>query len=344
MMKTPAISAVLCILLLLTLCFAVPDGQVLWEAADALYTGNELSALSFQAFPFGTGLAASALLAFVCSFLLSRQRVSLYKALVWFACAMALGILLARLLYCVVDPAYYNPKWFSRLAVLRLWDGGMAMTGAIAGILLAGKLIPDGLRLIPVAAPIFIAGARFSEAFTQLGYGPSVYFEGLLTRQVGYAVRLNVSLLEGTMALVILICILLLLHWASRHQVALGNKQGICAFLILYGITQIFMESLRKDRHMIWGFTKAQQILAILLVFGALLCLASGKKEKGRVWLVTLCCVVPLIGLEFALDRADVPILVLYGAYLLILAAYLWASYRIYRRSLATLLGTSAPQ
>lgn len=334
MMKTPAIPAVLCILLLLTLCFAVPDGQVLWDAADALYTGNELSALSWRAFPYGIGLAASALLAFLFSFLLARHRVSLYRALLWFACALALGVIFARLLYCVVEPAYYNPKWFSRLAVVRLWDGGMAMTGAIAGILLAGKLIPDGMLLIPVAAPLFIAGARFSEFSTQIGYGPSVYFEGILTRQVGYAVRLNVSLLEAAMALVILICILLLLRWASHHQITLGNKHRIGAFLILYGISQIFMESLRKDRHMIWGFTKAQQILAILLVFGSLLYLASGKKEKGRVWLVTLCCVIPLIGLEFALDRADVPILVLYGAYLLILAAYLWASHRIFWRSL----------
>ena len=87
---------------------------------------------------------------------------------------------------------------------------------------------------------------------------------------------------------------------------------------------------------MIWGFTKAQQIFVMLLVLASLLYLASGKKEKGRVWLVSLCCALPLIGLEFALDRADVPILVLYGAYLLILAAYLWASYRIFRRSLTS--------
>ena len=342
-MKTLAIPAVLCVLLLLVLCFVVPDGQILWEAADALYTGDALSAFSWSAFPYGIGLAASALVAFLFSFLLARRRVSLHRALAWFACALALGIVFSRLLYCVVETAYYNPKWLSSLAGLRLWDGGMAMTGAIAGILLAGKLIPDGRSLIPVAAPVFIAGARLSELFIQLGYGPSVDFEGILTQQVGYATRLNVSLLEAAMALVILICILLLLRWASHRQMTLGNKHPICAFLILYGISQLLMESLRKDRHMIWGFTKAQQIFAILLVLGALLYLASGKKEKGRVWLASLCCVVPLIGLEFALDRVDVPILILYGAYLLILAAYLWASYRIFQHSLKSIPGTSTP-
>ena len=343
MMKKLVTSAVLCILLLLVLCFAVPDGQILWEAANALYTGDALSAFSWQAFPYGTGLAVSALIAFLFSFWLARRRVALDRALLWFACALALGTLLSRLLYCVVETAYYNPEWLSSLAGLRIWDGGMAMSGAIAGILLAGKLVPDGRRLIPAAAPLFIAGARFSELLTQMGYGPSVSFEGFLTLQVGYATRLNVSLLEAAMALVILICILLLPRWASHRRLTLGNKHGICAFSILYGISQLFMESLRKDRHMIWGFTKAQQILAILLVFGSLLYLASGKKAKCRVFLVSLCCAGCLIGLEFALDRVDVPILVLYGAYLLILAVYLWASYRVFRRSLTSLPETSAP-
>lgn len=334
-MKSSGIAAAVCLALLLVLCIAVPDGHIRWEAGDALYTGSELPPLSGEIQPYGLGLAASALVAFAVSLVLSDRKASLQRALCWLACALALGIVLARLFYCVIEPAYYNPKWFSRLAMLRLWDGGMAMTGALAGILLAARFVPEGASLVPTAAPLFLAGARLSELFTQIGYGPSVYFEGILTRQVGYSVRLNVSLLESAIALLIFACMLMLPRWAARRKLVLSDAKRICAFLLLYGITQILMESLRKDRHLIWGFTKAQQILAILTVLCVLLILAKGKKNKRRALLTTLCAVIPLVGLEFALDRADVPILLLYGAYLIILIAYLCACYRMFCRFLA---------
>lgn len=334
-MKKTGMAAVLCVLLLLVLCFAVPDGQILWEASDALYTGEALPALTGHILPYGAGLAAASVLAWAVSFGLVRRRTSLQGALCWLAWALGLGILLSRLLYCVVEPAYYNPEWFTRLAALRLWDGGMAMTGALAGILLAVKLAPEGAAMAPTAAPLFVAGARLSEVFTQVGYGPSVYFEGLLSRQVGYAVRLNVSLLEAALALVIFICVLLLPRWTAKRKLKLSDGKRLCAFAILYGVSQIFMESLRKDRHMIWGFTKAQQILAILLVLGTLMILAKDGKAKRHALLITLCAAVPLVVLEFALDRADVSIWLLYGVYLLILAAYLWGACRMLRRSLA---------
>lgn len=329
-MKKTGIAAALCVLLLLTLCFAVPDGQILWEAGDALYTDGALPPMTWQVLPYGAGLAAAALFAFAAAFGLFRKQVSLSDALCWFAWALALGILLARLLYCMVDTAYYNPKWLARLAALRLWDGGMAMTGALLGMLLAVKLAPQGARLMPAAAPLFVAGARLAEVFTQVGYGPSVYFEGFLAKQVGYAVRLNVSVLESAAALVIFACMLLLPRWAARRRLALDSRGRVCAFLILYGVTQIFMESLRKDRHMIWGFTKAQQIMAILMVFIALLVLAKNAAQKRRALITTLCAAAPLVALEFALDKVDISVWLLYAVYLLILAAYLRAAVRMF--------------
>ena len=287
-MKASVAAAVLCALLLLVLCFAVPDGQILWEAADALYTDAEPAPLTLDIKPFGAGLAASAILAWAVSLFLSGRKIPMQKALCWFACALALGIFLSRLLYCVVETAYYNPKWLSRMAALRIWDGGMAITGAIWGILLAGIIVPEGKVLIPAAAPLFLAGARLSETFTQLGYGPSVYFEGFLSVQVGYATRLNVSLLEAAAALIIFVCIALLPRHCAKKKLALSDSHRVYAFVIVYGISQLFMESLRKDRHMIWGFVKVQQILAILLVVGALLLLSKSRGEKCRALLISL--------------------------------------------------------
>ena len=333
-MKKMGCAAVLCVLLLFVLCCAVPDGQILWEAGDALYTGEALPPMTWRLLPYGTSLAAAAVLAWVISLGLAGKRTTLSGAVRFLMWALALGLVLSRLLYCVVETAYYNPKWFTRLAALRLWDGGMAMTGAILGILLAAKIVPEGMALAPTAAPLFVAGARLAEGFTQVGYGLSVGFEGMLSRQVGYAVRLNVSVLEAAMALVIFACVLLLPRWAKRRALDMTDGKQLCVFLILYGVSQIFMESLRKDRHMVWGFTKVQQILAILLVLGTLLLLARDARGKRRALFITLCAAAPLVALEFALDRADVSVFLLYAAYLLILAAYLWACCRQFRQAL----------
>lgn len=331
-MKTSCALFLVCALLL-ALCVAVPDGLILWEAADALYTGGELPQLSLSILPYGGGLALCALLAWIVSYLLVRKKASVHDALCWFAWALGLGILLARFLYCAAEPAYYNPHWLTRMAALRIWDGGMAMTGALLGILLAGKFAPRGAALAPFAMPLFLAGARLCEIQTQLGYGPSVDFEGMLSRQIGYAVRLNVSLLEAAAALIIFICMLLWVRRAARQNLVLSEKTKICAFLIFYGVTQIFMESLRKDRHLIWRFTKVQQILSIVMILCALLYLAKSSRERRHAVAITLCAAAPLVALEFALDRADVSIFLLYGAYLIVLVAYLKAAYAMLRRS-----------
>lgn len=333
-MKKTGCAAVLCVLLLFVLCCAVPDGQILWEAGDALYTGEALPPMTWRLLPYGTGLAAAAVAAWAISFGLAGKRTSLSGAVRFLMWALALGLAFSRLLYCVVEPAYYNPKWFARLAAMRLWDGGMAMTGALLGILLAARIVPEGLAIAPTAAPLFVAGARLAEGFTQVGYGLSVDFEGVLTRQMGYAVRLNVSVLEAAAALFIFLCVLLLPRWANRRSLEMTDSKRFSAFLILYGISQILMESLRKDRHMIWGFTKVQQILAILLVLGALLFLAGDAHGRRRALCITLCAAAPLVALEFALDRADASVFLLYAVYVLILAAYLWACCRQFRRAL----------
>ena len=336
-MKKTGCAAVMCALLLCLLCFAVPDGQILWEASDALYTGTDLPAPTWNLLPYGVGLAVSAVLAWAVSCGLVRRRTTRCAAVCWLAWSLALGILFSRILYCVIEPAYYNPKWLSRLAVLRLWDGGMAMTGVILGALLAGRIVPEGAALAPTALPLFVVGARLSELHTQIGYGPSVSMEGMLARQVGYATRLNVSVLEAVTAMVIFLCILLLPRWAKRRGLALTDAARLRAFVLLYGISQVFMESLRRDRHMVWGFTKVQQILAILLVLAALIMMAKDKAGRLHALRITLAAAVPLVALEFALDRADVSILLLYGAYFLILALYLRGVLRLFRQSLPSL-------
>lgn len=328
--------AVLAAAALAALCVLVPDGQVLMQASGALHTGDELPAFTWTIQSYGLCLALSAVAAWCVSLGLCRKEVSVGEGVKWFALALALGLVLSRAVFCLAESSYYNPEWAERLAALRIMDGGMAMTGALAGILLAAMLVKPCRRMAALAAPLFVAGARFGERYTQvLGMGPTVKFRNFLTRQSSFSARLDVSLLEMAAALIIFLAVaLFVLRGRDRRGASGRDGWALALFFILYGAAQVLMESLRKDQHLIWSFTKAQQITAILMAFGGLLYAAAVKRQYLRAFLYTLAAAAPLVGLEFALDKADVNNLWLYAAYILILAAYLFASLRLFKKNL----------
>ena len=77
----------------------------------------------------------------------------------------------------------------------------------------------------------------------------------------------------------------------------------------------------------------------LMMVLITLLMMAKDAPGRLHALRITLLAAVPLIALEFALDRADVSILLLYGVYLLILALYLRGVYRVFRQSLPSRSG-----
>lgn len=306
------------ILISLGICVLIPDGQILWEASDALYTGEALPAFALAVRPYGACLALSALAAWGAEALCGGKRLSLREGLRFAAGALCLGLVLSRVLYCLAGTDYYDAAWVRRLAALRFFDGGMCMTGAIAGILIAGRKHP---REAALGCPVFVFGARLAELTTDsLGTGARMGFSSFLTRHVGYTDRLNVCLIEAAAALLIFAALYL------RR----GRKAGLTGmplFLFLYGVSQVLMESLRRDQHMLWGFVKAQQIAAMLMAFAGLL-LAAQKRKWPRILVLSLAAAAALTALEFALDRANLPDGLLYGLYIAVLAGYAFSGAR----------------
>ncbi len=103
-------------------------------------------------------------------------------------------------------------------------------------------------------------------------------------------------------------------------------------FFLLFGTAQILMESLRADRHMIWGFVKAQQVLAMLMATGGLVILAKRVQRIPAAVVASAAAAAAAFGLEKALDRLDISPLLLYGAYVLALGAYLAFAFFVVRR------------
>ena len=330
MKKINPVAAVLALILLVVLA-TVPDGIILPDAQNAYYIEEPVNIpLGIQPYGVGLALAAVAAFIFVCLWL-RKRRTALSESLTYLVWAASLGFLISRLLYCLTCADFYFGV-APAVSVLHWWEGGMSMTGALAGMTLAALICwkgdTDGLEAAALGMPVFVMLARLAESQAQTGRGMDVEFEGLLTLTDEFGGVLNVWLLEALMAVLVLGFMLL---WRAKYHSPKGMRLT-AFFFILYGALQILMESLRADRHMIWGFVKAQQLYSFLLSGG---CLVYFAWRCGRRWAALAAAAAlagGVFGLEKGLDRLDIGDEWLYLAFCVLILGYLWYACAIVRR------------
>ncbi len=243
------------------------------------------------------------------------------------AVGIPLGLLCSRLVFCLLNLSLFTETYENPWLMLRFFDGGLSMTGFLLGLLLAAFLAARlmkarfGKLVDALAAPLalFMALARFGERYTSLGVG-KVVEEGVLTKAapwlfltetMGIATeyRMAVSLYEALAALVIFLLILAMtLHLRKNKDVRDGDVALI--FFSLYGASQLVLESLRDDGHLMITFLRVAQVAAALMpvwataVFTKRYVRIWGKAD-GRIvrsWLLVLLCLAGGIALEFSLD------------------------------------------
>lgn len=307
----------------------VPDGLILSEFNNAYYTGTAADS-SIRLQPYGGMLALGTFLAAGVFFLLrlwkeQEKSAAFSRCIAFIGSAAFFGFVFSRLLYCLTSLIFYL-RQAGITAVFRWWEGGMSMTGALLGIALGGFLtIRRDSRswesAVPAAA-ILIACARFAETFGFLGRGMDVDWEGFLTiaDPYGFGNVLNVWFIELTVVLVICAALLLWKRFSS------GCPRGVwfaAASLIVYCTVQILMESLRADRHMIWGFVKSQQLFSFLLAFACLLLFALRRSRITLTVVSSLALAGAVFSLEKALDRLPVSPIWLYLVFIALLFCYL---------------------
>lgn len=237
-----------------------------------------------------------------------------------------LGIVCARALYCVFHLSDFWETYENPWLMLRFFDGGLAMPGLLAGLALAAVISARLVKARPAAVldlmciplGLSIALLRLGEQFTDLGVGKAVK-EGALTAampwlflqsRMGVAVeyRLNVWAYEAVAGVLIFIATLAASRWLSRREC---SRQGDTAlfFMALLGASQIFLESLRDDGHMLVIFLRVGQLAAALMtvITCAVLSMRYARLGGGRIrlwldWAVMLLCVAGIVLLEFSLD------------------------------------------
>lgn len=263
---------------------------------------------------------------------LSRhQEVERKAAAITAALSLPLGFVLARLLYCLADPAF--APFLSIENLLQVSSGGFAMYGALlgaalaalAGARLAGIRPARMLDFLAPALAAFLIPARLGEGFTALGISRPLTTPWLagsfLALRDAYDAYLRTYLLEALIAA----CLLVVLLRALKR----GKREGqvFLLFTLLYGVTQTLMESLRYDGHLRFSFIGLQQVLSAALFSLTLIALAIRllKRKDAKHGLAILALVlIPIIlgaivGVEFLIDRSELGKLFSYAQYLLVL-------------------------
>lgn len=282
-------------------------------------------------------MAAACALALAASVLTARRSglrpagAALYGVL-----AAALGMILARAIYCAVrwDWVFLDEmgNFSGVLSFFDLSKGGMNVIGVICGVLLAAPVAaaitrePAARYLDNAALPalaLFIL-ARAIEPLSGQGYGDLLFEPALCFFPLALAndmgdYCLAVCFIEAVLALAVLICVLVLRKGIRRS----GTLAQYA--LVLLCLSQILPESLRWDDVLyVFVFARVTHLgLAVLLGLTLIRLLVQGGRRglsagaialeaAGFVAGIGLC-----IATIFALDKTNLPKLLVYAVMLL---------------------------
>ena len=245
--------------------------------------------------------------------------------------SIVLGLAVSRLMYGCMDVILGRimPLW----AMLRLTDGGYSMMGALLGacmgaILAARWTRQNAARLLDFLAPsflLFVACQRLGEGYIE-DYGISralqydLFKGSFLAVEVSSDWCLATYLIESFLALVL--CLVLIRDVKNSRR----SGNAFLLFMLLFGGTQVLMESLCHDGHMtINSFVRVEQIIAMMLLCFAVIVLAKRQWKKHRTLALVSLLLIPVVtaagvGIEFMIDRTNISRYLLYLAFIALIA------------------------
>jgi len=301
---------------------------------------DHFTLLGLTGYTYGLWIAVGALLSLLLMGLLSHgRRLPAGTTAVFGVIAIPLGLFFARLIFCLLSLSLFVQTYENPLLMLRFFDGGFSMTGLIMGLTLAAFYASRalGLRFGQVldvaAAPmaLFIAFCRVGEGCTDLGIGKVVepnFFTHttpwlFISESMGIATEYRLAVYRCEAAAALVLCLLLLLLGRSlrRDKHVPAGDVGLM-FFALYGASQMVLESLRDDGHMMITFLRVAQVAAFLMpviattVFAGRFArlkaridsphgLSGPIRVPGRVvlcWFLILLCLAGATLMEFSLD------------------------------------------
>ena len=289
--------------------------------------------LGVKVYTFGLYAALGLALALIALWiLLRRAKWPKGAAALTGALAMICGFIVSRLFFCFMDQGLGGPVPLR--GVLLVTGGGYSMMGALIGACIgaiaAAKIMKrPPAALLDMLAPaflLFVACERLGEGciedfgisrplVSDLLKGSFIAIEG------DYDWVLATYLIEAFVALVLALVLL----WDVNKK---GRRAGntFLLFLLLFGASQVILESLRFDQHMHLSFVGLQQVIAMLLLAAGVTVLALRRMKDKPGMAIAALILLPVaagvgVGLEFAIDRTTVNRFLLYAVFILVIAA-----------------------
>ena len=233
-----------------------------------------------------TGVIVGSVLAY---FEIKRHRIDKEDFFNMVFYVIIFGLLGARLYYVLFNLNYYlsNPS-----EILAVWNGGMAIHGAIIGALVTmvyfckKKKMPL-LKVLDIGCVSLIIGqviGRWGNFFNSEAHGGIVslsFLEKLhLPQFIIDGMYINGNYYHPTFlyeSFFNLICFIILLFLRRSKKIKDGMLLSI--YLIWYGVVRFFIEGLRTDSLMLGSIRIAQLVSISLVVIGIILLIKS-KNNK----------------------------------------------------------------
>ncbi|MBR1683687.1 MAG: prolipoprotein diacylglyceryl transferase [Clostridia bacterium] len=276
-----------------------------------------LSVGPFQVTAYSLMLTLAALAGIVCTCLAGKRTGTGEKALPLATLSVIASIVGGHLVWCFTMFPALDVDFGGYSFFLKFYAGGYTLFGAVFAVLLAAFVLSRRWQiscgslldtLVPGAAAALCIG-RFAEAFNGQGVGQFVEEDGL--RFFPFAVctymdeewsewYVAVFVFEALAALIMLIVALRCLAKKQRD----GRTASI--FLCLLGASQIFLEQLRADDLIRFGFVRFSQLcsLAVLMVLHGMKLAKVGDTGHRVISSLRLSfAAICIVFIEFAFEK-----------------------------------------
>ncbi len=200
------------------------------------------------------------------------------------------GIICARIYYCIFNFELYQNNI---LDVFKIWEGGLAIHGGIIGGLLTIIIYTKRYNINTfkitdiVVVPLLLAQAigRWGNFFNSEAHGAATTYYHLkelhIPEKIIEGMKIGNVYYHPTFLYESIFCLIgfIILLFVRRYRY-LKRGQLTCLYMMYYSVGRFFIESLRTDSLMFFGFRVAQIVSVILFITGLVIFIMLSRKGR----------------------------------------------------------------